>query len=207
MVALPEASASPPAGAQRGVVLVISLLLLWVLTMVAVSAMLLTATDLKISGNTYFRAQALEGSERARQLAVQAVEVYLQIGSNWTPGLLSRVNALGLEVVDNNRNLGVGRSPLDRSAATCVVDLTYTENQGAAHTFQPNDIEAALCVIRRGARVSSGAGAAVAEGYGGLGVGVAGGGGALYLSMISRAAGVGGSRAVTGSDYRHVITR
>ena len=194
-----------PMGRQRGVILVISLILLWVLTAIAVSAMLVTATDLRVAANSNFRVQALEGSERARILAIQAMESYLEGGSNWSPGLTAIVNARGLEIVDPDRDLAGVVGEADN--ANCTVDLRYKEDRGDLDDFEPNDIAADICVLRRGAIVSRGSGAAVAEGYGGLGVGAAGGGGSLFLTVRARAQGVGGAVSTTGSDYRHIISR
>lgn len=179
--------------AQRGVALFTAMVLLFALTIAAITAIRSTTLDYRIVANTAYHDQAFEVSERSRRMVGSVLDAHID-ERGWTgvtlpPGLtVAHPNSiLGLLYAGNNAALGDLRSSKR--------DFKVTLPLGIADVF----------AYRLDQQLATGTGAATAEGYAGLGFGSAAGGGLLFFDLRSRGEFAGGARAVTGADFRHVI--
>jgi len=180
---------------QRGVVLVIALVLMVAMLLVALSTMRSTTTELKIITNLSIRHRAFQFSEEARLLAGDVVDEHTAARS-WDTSQVSLPT--GFSVPDANNFLYVGNNASLGVLTDAARDLLYAssiDNNGKADLF----------VTRLHTNLATGAGTAVGEGYSGLGVGSAGGGGLMFYDIRSVGHHVNNARAVTGSDFQHVI--
>lgn len=182
---------APMPGTQRGVALFTAMVLLFALTIAAITAMRSTTLDYRITSNAAQQGHAFERSESARRLAGSVIDAHVD-ARGWSgvtlPADLTVVNAAtsdGLLYAGDNAAIG------DISAS--AADFTYrTDNQ--------------VFVSRLDQDLATGTGAATSEGYSGLGFGSAAGGGLLFFDIRSvGTVGDGVARAVTGADFRHVI--
>jgi hypothetical protein len=177
------------------VALFTAMVLLFALTIAAITAIRSTTLDYKLVTNTTFRDTAFETSETSRRVVSGLLDAHID-ARGWDgvvlPGSLTVINATttdGLLYAGDNAALG--------ELATSDRDFQFDASIfGTADVF----------VSRLDQQLATGAGAATAEGYAGLGFGSAAGGGWLFFDIRSRGTHFDtGAQAVTGADFRHVI--
>jgi len=201
--------------AQRGVALIVALILLMVLTMIAVVAMRTTTIDLKITTNRTLALRAFQVSEAARLQIHEVIDdhafyrgwpsaiggsVPASSGFVIPPGILvSSTPSLPELYLTNNAD------HWDLNDAAIDIRLRIDPESDAAFD-SPQDMSSDLFVSRVAASVAPGSDTRQASGYEGLGAGAAGAGSMIFFRLMSRAAGAGSSRALTEAHYRYVIT-
>lgn len=182
---------APMPSTQRGVALFTAMVLLFALTVAAITAMRSTTLDYRITSNAAQYGHAFERSESARRLVGGIIDAHVD-ARGWTgitlPADLTVVNAAtsdGLLYAGDNAAIG--------DISSTAADFTYRT-------------DSKVFVSRLDQELATGTGAATSEGYSGLGFGSAAGGGLLFFDIRSvGAVGDGDARAVTGADFRHVI--
>lgn len=200
---------------QRGVALIVALILLMVLTMIAVVAMRTTTIDLKITTNQTLMMRAFQVSEAGRMQIHEVIDDHsfyrgwpVVIGGD-VPTLSGFVIPLGI-LIDNDPGLQElylqnNAEPWDLTDAAIDMRLRIdAEDDGAFDS--PQDMAADLFVSRVAAAAAPGTDTRQASGYEGLGSGAAGAGAMVFYRLISRAAGAASSRSLTEAHYRYVIT-
>jgi len=185
---------------QSGAALAVSLLLLLVLTLVAVTAMDNSNLGFKMSANSVYHDEAFNYSESAREVSGSVIPEYLYEG-DWNAVDTSSLNldvdtdgGGGALQGENINSGGTAEVPLNRS--TLQRDFIYN-NAGIR-----GDV-----YVLRGQTVQnlSGAGSAQYKGYGGTGVALGGQGGFFkYFELQSEGLGRSNAESWTASDYRYV---
>jgi len=193
---------------QRGMVLVICLIMLLVLTLVAVVAMRTTTVDLQMTTNTMLKARATQGSESGRVVStgVLSSHVYyrgwpgnIPAGSDFTlPANLNLADANSELWVSNNADLG--------AMGAGDADMTYlVDGNGDGDFDDQEDINSTVFVTKLATVPAPGSATNQVAGYEGLGTGAAGGGAYIFFDVRARGTAPGNARSVTGVDYRHVV--
>ncbi len=183
---------------QEGAALAVSLLLLLVLTLVAVTAMDNSNLGFKMAANSVYHDEAFNYSESAREVSGSVIPEYLFEGA-WsavdTASLNLTVDSNGGALEgDNVNSSGTDEDPLDRS--TLQRDFAYSESGISGDVY-----------VLKGQTVQnlSGAGSAQYKGYGGTGVALGGQGGFFkYFELQSEGIGRSNAESWTASDYRFV---
>ena len=189
----------PPPGRQRGVALVVALVLIVGLTMTAVLSMRVTMLDLQMAKNSVDYNYALNVSDGSRILGARALDNHAFYRS-WTDfDLPEGISSLGAELyVTNNTTVD--------DMAEASRDMEYgIDLNGDSDTTDATDLRAHIYVTRLSRAIASGAGSSLGEGYSGLGRGAAGGGGFLFFEIRSRGFAVNNARAITAAHFRYVI--
>lgn len=206
---------SVPDRKQRGVALIVALILLMVLTMIAVVAMRTTTIDLKITTNQTLMMRAFQVSEAGRMLIHEVIDDHsfyrgwpAAIGGS-VPASSGFVIPLGISIDDDpalqELYLQNNAEPWDVTDAAIDMRLRI-DAEGDGNFDSPQDMAADLFVSRVAASAAPGTDTRQASGYEGLGSGVAGAGAMVFYRIISRAAGAASSRSLTEAHYRYVIT-
>ena len=185
-----------PPGAQRGVALFTAMVLLFALTIAAITAMRSTTLDYRVTSNAAQRGHAFELSEGARRLAGNTIDAHVD-ERGWT--------GVGLPTGLTVTNAGNSDGLLYAADNAAIGDIT-SASKDFEYLSAGTGLTAEVFVSRLDQQLATGTGAATTEGYSGLGFGSAAGGGLLFFDI--RSVGVasdGEARAVTGADFRHVI--
>jgi len=179
---------------QAGSVLAVSLLILLVLTLIAVTAMDGSSLGYKMSMNSIYHEEAFNNSESARTAVTGAVVQYLDGGEDWAsvnmPDGLS-VDSNGGQISANN-----GASENIYNNASLQKDFSYSKA----------GITADIYVLKGPTSPNTaGAGSAQLTGYSGGGIGAGGAGGVYkYYEMRSNGTSKSNAKSWTAVEFRHV---
>lgn len=205
--------------AQRGVALVVTLVLLLVMTMIAVVATRTTTVDLKMTTNTVLSRRAFQNSEGPRTSIGKTLESHVfyrgwptSIGGT-VPTTAKFVIPQEVKVYDKSANFFEGTNgtlldfakepPPYKSRNSGHADLTFALGDPS----KPNntDMTADIWVTRTAALLAGGSGAAQGSGYLGPGVGAAGAGAHVFFDLHSIGYAGGNAQNMTGADYRVLV--
>lgn len=179
---------------QRGAVLALSLMILLVMTIVAISAMEGTTLGYKMSANAVYQDQAFNNAESGLPGAGDSVIEFLEY-SDWKQvdftgtGYTSKGNNIALAIDHDKEKIYENQTE---------IDLEFND---------PNsDIRADISILRLGTSVNTGgSGARQLRGYHGAGVGAGGAGGYIgYYEFRSNGQAGKGSQAWNAVDFRYV---
>ncbi|MEQ8661241.1 MAG: PilX N-terminal domain-containing pilus assembly protein [Gammaproteobacteria bacterium] len=199
------------AARQRGVALIVALVLLMVLTMVAVISMRTTTLDLRMATNQTMRARVFQVSEAARASIHQVLESHT-FNRGWPASIGGSIPASadftipdGIEI---DADPGLQELYLVNNAnhwelSDAAIDMRLREDvDGDGEFISPGDMAADIFVSRVASGAAPGSDTSAARGYEGVGAGSAR---RLYYRIIARAGGSGGSESVTEANYRYDI--
>ncbi len=208
--------------AERGIALVVALVLLLVMTMVAVVAMRTTTVDLKMITNTVLARRAFENSEGARMAIGKTLEAHV-FYRGWpvaiggiVPSTAKFPLPVELTVDDTSATYynGANGTMADfedadgRQALNAIVrnpDLDFESDVNTDGVIDNADVFADVWVTWRAALLAAGSGGAQGSGYLGPGVGSAGADSNVFFDIKSRGAAPGSAVNFTGADYRVLI--
>ncbi len=185
---------------QSGAALAISLMILLVLTMVALSAMDGSSLGYKMGANAVYHEEAFNNSESGRLPVGQAVAEFLFYGE-WDG------------IADSTTNLGVFDEDLDllgeNGASEVQSEVNGLDSDLSYELKDSNDkvlISADIAIFKSNTVVNrDGAGSAQLKGYHGAGTGIGGQGGVhKYFELRSQGAGPSGASSKTAADFRYV---
>lgn len=196
---------------QRGIALVITLVLLLVMTMIAVVAMRTTTTDLKMTINTSLQRRAFQSSEGGRTAIRRVLAANLYNGG-WPPsvgGVAVREYNVPAEIVpveptahfDTNENgllADVGPPTFARDP-----DIRFRSDPDDDETVQNTDMFADIWVTYLGTRICAGCSAQVDANTTGAGAG--NGNSHTFLDVRSRGTAPGNAELITGAEFRALV--
>ncbi|MGE3848620.1 MAG: PilX N-terminal domain-containing pilus assembly protein [Gammaproteobacteria bacterium] len=196
---------------QRGIALVITLVLLLVMTMIAVVAMRTTTTDLKMTINTSLQRRAFQSSEGGRTAIRRVLAANLYNGG-WPPsagGIAIREYEVPAEIVpveptahfDTNENgllTDVGPPIFTRDP-----DIQFRADPDDDDTVQNTDMFADIWVTYLGTRICAGCSAQVDANTTGAGAG--NGNSHTFLDVRSRGTAPGNAELITGAEFRALV--
>ncbi len=193
---------------QRGIALVITLVLLLVMTMIAVVAMRTTTVDLKMTTNTVLLRRAFQNSEGARTIIDQVVSAHL-FNRGWPPALGGTGQAGydlpdGVTPVNLAANLATNENgTLDQVGPPTFVrdpDIRFKHDLNGDNVVDTNDMFANIWVTWLVTRPIPGVD---------LQIGAASSGaGAMAQSIMdirSRGVAPGNAQLITGAEYRALV--
>lgn len=193
---------------HRGIVLVSSMVLLFVLTIVAVSGMQSTTGDFRMSRNLAFKERSFQSSESGRNAFSSVLTAHV-FERGWPASIILPA---GLSILDKDNlngpdNLylsnGLGENLLVPSSLT--TDATYTlDNNGDLDFDDGGDINASIVVYQLQSGTATGSGTAISSGYEGLGKSLASGGFHVYFELRSRGMTSANAQSTTATGYRVV---
>lgn len=198
-------------GRQRGIALVITLVLLLVMTMIAVVAMRTTTTDLKMTTNTVLLRRAFQNSEGARTAIGDILSAHMYNGG-WPPslgGVGHKEYDMPADVFptdwaqhfDTNENGTldqVGPPTFSRDP-----DIRFKHDLNNDNVVDTNDMFANIWVTYLQTRLVEGGSAQV--GAGTTGAGASNGNALTFLDVRSRGAAPGNAQLITGAEYRALV--
>jgi hypothetical protein len=200
---------------QRGVALIIALILLMVLTMIAVVAMRTTTLDLKMSTNQTVQKRTFQISEAARASIHQVLQSH-SFYRGWPASIGGSVAAsTGFTIpteVEIDDDPGLQELYLADNAdhwdlRPAAVDMRMlVDGDGDSSYISWTDLAADVFITRITTVAAPGSDTSQVTGYEGLGAGAAGAGSHMYYRIISNAAGTGGSQSTTEAHFRYVVT-
>jgi len=132
---------------EKGMALVITLILMFIMTILGTTLFSVTTTEVKISRNTNFGNQAFYAAERADQYAQTDANIYATIGTGTLNIPLTGVslqsgqsNATGTVsfLASGNPPRGSGVDANDFKANYFVVDVTGTSSGNASKWLESN---------------------------------------------------------------------
>jgi len=197
---------TPTLRAQRGIALIVAMVLLLVMTMVAVIAMRSTTLDLKMTSNTTQSRRAFQTSDGTRDSVspVLAAHVFYHgwpdaIGGNVAESANFEIPD-ELTIADGTKRIDMGENGGLDELATRTADVEFRDDVDDDGEFDNEDIEGDIWVTRIGVQPAFGSNLASNASDQGAGAGAAN----KYLLFDLRAAGraIGNARSLTGSDYR-----
>lgn len=202
---------------NRGAVLVISLVFLTVLTGVAISTMMQSGIEVRMSSNAAFENRAFNASEAGRSAVTDLVILHTDNDGIWSgisvPSYVD-IKSSGANLLANSelKTSGVTAAVLEnriRDLGHCSLDTLDTDLElrydaaGDGDSAGEQDLSADIKVVKLSlAGLTPGTGGAMVEGYSGVGRG-AGSKGAGYVYYEVRSVGAyGETRAVTVGELR-----
>ena len=199
------------AARQRGIALVITLVLLLVMTMIAVVAMRTTTVDLKMTTNTVLLRRAFQNSEGARTAIGQVLSAHMYNGG-WPPtlgGVAHGVYDIPADVFpvvwtdhyDTNENgtlAQVGPPTFLRNP-----DIRFKHDLNNDDVVDTNDMFANIWVTFLQTRICAGCSAQI--GAGSTGAGASNGNALTFLDVRSRGAAPGNAQLITGAEFRALV--
>ena len=196
---------------QRGIALVMTLVMLLVMTMIAVVAMRTTTTDLKMTINTTLQRRAFQNSEGGRTAIRRVLAANLYNGG-WPPsigGIAIREYTIPTEIqpvvpathFDTNQNGTLAQ--LGPPTFSRDPDIRYRVDAGADNLVQNTDMFADIWVTFLGTRVCAGCSAQVDANTTGAGAG--NGNSHTFLDVRSRGAAPGNATMITGAEFRALV--
>lgn len=197
--------------AQRGFVLVTSLIMLMVLTLVGTFSMQSANMEYRMASNMTFRDRAFQSSEAGRGAMGGLLDAHVfERGWNANITLPS-----GLAVLDKDSSGGADALYLSNGGGedllndtTLVDDAQYqidSSSPADGDFTDPGDVDATIQVFRTQVVTPPGTGTAMVSGYEGLGKAAAAGGTHLYFELRSDGSSAGSARATTAADFRTVV--
>lgn len=213
---------SRPQRAQRGIALVVALVLLLVMTMVAVVAMRTTTVDLKMITNTVLTRRAFQNSEGGRMAIGKTIEAHVfyrgwPISAGGTvPDTAKFPIPIELIVVDGdskyydgtNGNLADFENDDGEQTLSSIErdpDLEFESDINDDDVVDNADMFADVWVTWRAALLAAGSGGAQGSGYLGPGVGSAGADSNVFFDIKSRGQASGNAVNFTGAEYRVLV--
>lgn len=200
---------------QRGIALVITLVLLLVMTMIAVVAMRTTTTDLKMTTNTVLLRRAFQNSEGARTAIGDILSAHMYNGG-WPPslgGVGHKEYDMPADVFpvdwaqhfDTNENGMLAKVPPDGDDLAHVrnPDLRFKHDLNNDNVVDTNDMFANIWITYLQTRLVEGGSAQVAAGT--TGAGASNGNALTFLDVRSRGAAPGNAQLYTGAEYRALV--
>jgi hypothetical protein len=191
---------------QRGMALIVAMVLLLVMTMVAVIAMRSTTLDLKMTSNTTQSRRAFQSSDGTRDSVTPVLASHV-FYHGWPEALGGEVAASAnfvvpdeLTVMDAELRYDMAENGTFEDLATRERDIEFRDDVEDNDTFESNDVYGDIWVTRIGVQPAPGMNLASNSADQGAGGGAAN----KYIYFDLRAAGraLGNARALTGSDYR-----
>jgi hypothetical protein len=212
---------------QRGMALVIALVLLTILTLVAVIAVRGSGLEAQLASNTVMRTESFSVSESTRRNLGEIIDVHT-FTRGWPVALRGSVPD---DEFAFTLPAGMALCATSSTSGTCVGPTAgdpprpwYLGNSEASAGFDPealdldaeqaNDVSqplpqrARIAVFKLVTDLNPGAGAAMVAGYEGVGKSAAAGGGRIFYYASSAGRDLSDapeSETETGADYRHVI--
>lgn len=192
--------------AQRGLALIVAMVLLLVMTMVAVIAMRSTTLDLKMTANTTQSRRAFQTSDGTRDSVspILAAHVFYH---GWPDAIGGEVTASAnfeipdeITVTDATKRYDMGENGAFEDIATRSRDIEFRDDVDENGELDNEDVFGDIWVTRIGVQPAFGSNLASNASDQGAGSGAAN----KYILFDLRAAGraLGNARAFTGSDYR-----
>ena len=200
---------------ERGMALVIALIMLLVMTMIAVVATRTTTVDLKMTTNTTLSRRAFQSSEGARTAVGPTLEDHVfyrgwptAIGGT-APATASFDIPTEVEVVNATADYFMGTNgalaDLVSDPYARTEDMRFKLDTDGDNSPDNTDMFSDVWVTRTASMLSPGSGAAQGSGYLGPGVGAAGAGAHVFFDMRSIGVSAGNAVIVTGADYRVLV--
>ncbi|MBI4693395.1 MAG: hypothetical protein HY749_05180 [Gammaproteobacteria bacterium] len=199
---------------QRGLALVVALVLLLIMTMVAVVAMRTTALDLRMASNTTVTRRAFQNSDGARVSLGPMLDAHVfyrgwpgAIGGSLPANVVFPV-PVEVKIADATKMYYMGDNGTLAEAiksAPRAVDVRFRADVNNDGSVDAADMFADLWVSRLGALPAPGSGAAQGAGYLGPGVGAAGSDAYVFFDLRSKGESVGNAASTTSADYRALI--
>lgn len=209
---------------QQGAVLLTGLLFLLVLSIVAAVTMQGTTLEVRMATNNAVALQAFEASEGLRTVSGRLLDEHTYQrgwpvtvpGGIVDTGRFSAEIPTDLNIADNDADDNGDLLYLVNTEGTdflqtaglfdLVEDMTWcVSSTDSCASEDKSDISAIAAVYRTRSALTEGTGAAMIAGYEGLGVGTAGGGGSLFFEIRSTGNAPVNARAITASEYRHIV--
>ena len=179
-------------GSEDGMILIVSLLLLLVATVVGITALSTSTTNIMIAGNQRLSDINFTCADSGVSVSVPIVDntaFYRSVSSIYT-SLVSNTTDLVNEIS--------GSSPMDTDAAETSPDITFGMGAGASAVTDFVDVDYLYYAPTAGCALE------FASGYEGVGKG-ASGCGEVYYRIASVCQGQASSEAAVCSMYRYVI--
>lgn len=198
---------------QRGLALLISLIVLSLLSLVAVLSLRHLSLNLR-AGEAYSgQLLAFNASETARAALIPVLAAHLQQRGwprRWGGSIEDSAfpDSPGIRLSSTTlRSWYLSNTEKSASFAPLALDADAQYENALGDAELPIQLQATLAVYRLRASLLDGGNAAFAQGYEGTGAGLAGGGGAVlfYLHSEGRTAEREAS-AITGAVYRQVLS-
>ncbi len=196
----------PSMRAQRGLALIVAMVLLLVMTMVAVIAMRSTTLDLKMTANTTQSRRAFQTSDGTRDSVspVLAAHVFYH---GWPDAIGGEVTETAnfeipdeITVMDATLRYDMGENGDFEDLATRARDIEFRDDVDNDDELDNEDVYGDIWVTRIGVQPAFGSNLVSNASDQGAGSGAVN----KYLLFDLRAAGraLGNARSFTGSDYR-----
>ena len=196
---------------QRGIALVITLVLLLVMTMIAVVAMRTTTVDLKMTTNTVLLRRAFQNSEGARTLVGVVLSQHMYNGG-WPPSLggvghgeydmpadVFPVDfSAHFDTTENGTLDDVGPPTFARDP-----DVRFKHDLNSDDVVDSNDMFANIWVTFLQTRICVGCSGQV--GAGTTGAGASNGNSLTFLDVRSRGTAPGNAQLITGAEFRALV--
>jgi len=192
--------------AQRGLALIVAMVLLLVMTMVAVIAMRSTTLDLKMTANTTQARRAFQTSDGTRDSVspVLAAHVFYHGWPNAIGGTVTE--SANFEIPDEltitapDKRIDMGENGSFEELAEREKDVEFRDDVEDDDELDNEDVYGDIWVTRIGVQPAFGSNLVSNSSDQGAGSGAAN----KYLLFDLRAAGraLGNARSFTGSDYR-----
>lgn len=177
---------------EEGIVLIISLLLLLVATVVGITALSTSTTNVMIAGNQRLSEINFSSADSGVSLSVPVIE---------TTAYDKAVSSSYTSVVTDTSNFVneiSGASAGDSDTASASPDLQFSLGSDTSAVMVSIDIDYLYSGFSAGSAIE------FASGYEGLGKGAGAGGAEIYYSVDSISAGVIGSETRVYAVYRYV---
>lgn len=203
----------PTPAAERGAVLITSLIFLVMLTIVAVVANQSTVLEARMSTNAIVKARAVEASEALRMASNEMIDAHL-FYRGWPQSLGGNLNnslfdiPTGLVIGTPAANWGTGNETAENlfDPATWTLDMTLrVDGNGDSDYVDDVDQQADLYVYKTVVVNATGSATAMVAGYEGLGKSSASGGALMFFDLRSAGSSAANASGVTGSNYRYVV--
>ncbi|MGE3772888.1 MAG: PilX N-terminal domain-containing pilus assembly protein [Gammaproteobacteria bacterium] len=197
---------TPSLRAQRGLALIVAMVLLLVMTMVAVIAMRSTTLDLKMTTNTTQSRRAFQTSDGTRDSVspVLAAHVFYHGWPNSIDGEVTESANFEIPdeitITDASKRYDMGENGTFEELAERSADIRFRDDVDDDDELDNEDVYGDIWVTRIGVQPAFGSNLVSNASDQGAGSGAAN----KYILFDLRAAGraLGNARAFTGSDYR-----
>lgn len=207
----PEKIVSRVMDDEGGFVLVAAMIVLLILTLIGISALNTSNTEIQIGGNDRMRKQVFSQADGGTQLAARLVEESIGSRIGFTaltlvgadnvlqdPDLLIKNNTVLISNTTIWKNTGA-LPPIPTDAARDAAFFPDGYTLATANTPHTN------ITVSGVTSAAAGSGLQMVAGYEGKGKGTAGGGGQILYTIFSQHIGLLGSESVVQVGWRHII--
>jgi Tfp pilus assembly protein PilX len=177
---------------QEGMVLIISLLLLLVATVVGVTALSTSTTNVMITGNQRLNEITFSGADSGISASIPVINT-----TAYNRTVISTYTSLVVNQTDFVDEI-TGTLIMDTDSATTSPDITFTMGSGSSAITVSVDVDYLYSATSAGCAIE------FASGYEGVGKGAISCG-EIYYEIASMGEGPVGSEAAVCSIYRYVI--